>query len=78
MIAYAIALTVASRKPLAGVKKIGSRIPITISTARQRPREPRRQRVAPFLHLGAQFAHPASRVSSPIRPRGRRIMIAIR
>ena len=74
-------MIVAFMNPLVGAKKNGSTIP-TAMTARQRAvpplREPLRRGVAPPAEPRAPFAHPASLVSSPSSPRGRRIMMAIR
>ena len=41
-------------------------------------RQPLEQRCSPIQELCGEFAHPASRVSSPISPRGRSVMIKIR
>ena len=60
----------------------GSTIPITMSnptSARLHHGGSRFcDRFAPLPQLRAQLAHPASLVSSPSRPRGRRTKIAIR
>ena len=76
-------MIVAFMKPLDGGKKNGRMIPITMNSPAS----------ARFHHDGSRFArgplpppqpgansvrHPASLVSSPSSPRGRRTMIAIR
>ena len=77
-------MIVAFMKPLSGGKKNGSTIPITMS-ARPAPGSTTAAAAAaaasraPLAQLRAQsLAHPASLVSSPSSPRGRRTMIAIR
>ena len=75
-------MIVAFMNALDGENRNGRTIPITMSDPRQRPvpppREPLLHRRAPPAQPRAQLAHPASLVSSPSRPRGRRTMMAIR
>ncbi len=80
--AYVTAMMVAFMKPLSDGKKNGSTIPITMSapaSARFHQRgKPRRRGCPPLSQPPPEPAHPASLVSSPSSPRGRRTMITIR
>ena len=75
-------MIVAFMNPLVGGKKNGSTIPMAMNTpASARFHHGGSRSCAASRHwreARAPLAHPASLVSSPSRPRGRRIMMAIR